>query len=67
MNDYERFFFDLNGYLVVENALDPRDVDSCNEAIDNQREEIHIRAPEESLARGATALVPPVFWIHTRD
>ena len=57
MNDYERFFFDLNGYLVVENALDPRDVDSCNEAIDNQREEIHIRAPEESLARGATALV----------
>ena len=57
MNDYERFFFDLNGYLVVENALDPRDVDTCNEAIDNQREEIHIRAPEESLARGATALV----------
>ena len=56
LNDYERFFFDLNGYLVIENALTPEEVASCNEAIEQQRERIRIRPPEESLARGAAAL-----------
>ena len=56
LNDYERFFFDLNGYLVIEDALTPGEVASCNEAIEQQRERIRIRPPEESLARGAKAL-----------
>ena len=49
MNDNERFFFDLNGYLVVENALDSREVDACNESIDNQREERVVNWSSTSL------------------
>ena len=38
MNDYDKFFFDLNGYVVVEDALTPREVSACNEAIDHERD-----------------------------
>ena len=34
MNEDERYFFDLNGYLVVENALTKEELAACNEAID---------------------------------
>ena len=38
MDDYERYFFDLNGYLVIEDALTPEQVAACNEAIDHNAE-----------------------------
>ena len=56
MNDNERFFFDLNGYLVVEDALTPSEVAACNEAIDHERDRIEIHPPELSLSRGSKPL-----------
>ncbi|NBD38103.1 MAG: hypothetical protein GVY10_06005 [Verrucomicrobia bacterium] len=34
VTDRERFFFDLQGYLVLENAIDPEHVKACNEVLD---------------------------------
>ncbi len=56
MNKYEEFFFDLNGYLIIENVLNQNEVSRCLEAIEHQRESIKIRSSEESLSRGAKAL-----------
>ena len=36
MNDEERFLFDLEGYLVVRNALSPRDVAEINRIADER-------------------------------
>lgn len=36
MNDVERYRFDLQGYLVVENALGDQQLDELNRAIDRQ-------------------------------
>ena len=35
MDEHDRYFFDLNGYLVIEDALTPEQVAACNRAIDN--------------------------------
>lgn len=56
MNDYEKYLFDLNGYLVVEDALTPEEVRACNEAIEHSRDRIRIRPEEQSLSGGSTAL-----------
>lgn len=56
MDEYEKYLFDLNGYLVVENALTPAEVQACNEAIDQNRDHIQERPPEQSLAGGSKAL-----------
>ena len=56
MDDYERYFFDLNGYLVVEGALTPDEVAACNEAIDRNPDRMRIRPEEQSLARGSETL-----------
>jgi len=53
MNDHERFFFDLNGYLVVEDALTPEEVAACNEAIDRNPGRL---TKEESISEGYQAL-----------
>ena len=37
MNEYERYFFDLNGYLVINDALTPEQVAACNDAIDHNQ------------------------------
>jgi len=56
MNDYERYFFDLNGYLVIEDALTSDEVAACNEAIDHEFTRVRVRTEEESLAGGSTVL-----------
>lgn len=50
MDEYEKYFFDLNGYLVVENALTQAEVAACNEAIDRNADRIRIRPEEQSLS-----------------
>ena len=50
MNDTEKYLFDLNGYLVVENALTAEEVAACNEAID--------RNPDRHRERTATSCFP---------
>ena len=43
MTDREKYLFDLNGYLVVEDVLTPEQVHAMNEAIDHNGEYIRIR------------------------
>ena len=57
MDEYEKYFFDLNGYLVVENALSSEELSKLNEAIDKNPDRIKTRSAEQSLAKGSTALV----------
>ncbi len=35
MTDDEKHFFDLNGYLVLRDVVDPDTIRRCNEAIDH--------------------------------
>ena len=57
MNEYEKYFFDLNGYLVVEDVLTVDELAKLNESIDQNQEQIQIRSAEQTLSRGSTALV----------
>jgi ectoine hydroxylase-related dioxygenase (phytanoyl-CoA dioxygenase family) len=57
LDEYEKYFFDLNGYLVVENALSTEELGTLNEAIDNNADRIKIRSAEQTLAKGSPALV----------
>jgi len=57
VDEYEKYFFDLNGYLVIENALTSDELLKLNEAIDENADRIQIRSPEQSLARESPALV----------
>ena len=56
MDEHEKFFFDLNGYLVVENALTPEEIAACNKAIDNNPDKMRVRPPEQSLSGESKAL-----------
>ena len=56
MNEREKFLFDLNGYIVLENALTSGEVRACNEAIDHNPQHI---SEEPSLVKGAGALTGP--------
>lgn len=56
MDAYEKYFFDVNGYLVVEGVLTPDEVAACNDAIDQNADTIRERTEEKSLARGSSAL-----------
>ena len=47
MDIYEKYFFDVNGYLVVEDILSADQVAALNEAIDHNRDRIRIREGEE--------------------
>ena len=49
MNENEKYLFDLNGYLVVKGALRADQVSALNEAIDHNRDKIHIRTREQAL------------------
>ncbi len=42
ITDRERFFFDLKGYLVLENAIDPDHIRACNDVLD---EILHLEPP----------------------
>ncbi|MBK34727.1 MAG: hypothetical protein CME26_04245 [Gemmatimonadetes bacterium] len=57
MNERQKYFFDINGYLVIEDALTSDEVAALNEAIDQNPDRIKIRPPEQSLAQGSSALV----------
>lgn len=56
MNDVEKYLYDLNGYLVVENVLTPDEVAFANEAIDRHSHQGRIRSREETLDGGSPAL-----------
>jgi hypothetical protein len=56
MTDDERYFFDVTGYLVVEDALTGAEVAACNAAIDQFSERIKPRGREKPLAEGSAAL-----------
>jgi len=56
VDDLQRYLFDLNGFLVIEDALTPDEVAACNEAINANQERVAIRSEEQSLSRGSTAL-----------
>lgn len=56
MNPDEKYFFDLNGYLVVPNVLSAEDIALANEAIDRHADQIHERTGERSLSAGSKAL-----------
>lgn len=56
MNDHERFFFDLNGYLVLDDVLTPEELEACNNAIDHEKQRIEVRSAESSLSRGSKPL-----------
>ena len=52
MDVYEKYFFDVNGYLVVEDILSAEQVAALNEAIDHNRDNIRIRKGELRLSGG---------------
>jgi ectoine hydroxylase-related dioxygenase (phytanoyl-CoA dioxygenase family) len=56
MDEYQRYFFDLNGYLVIENALSSEEVGACNAAIDRNWASTRLRMDEERLSGQAAAL-----------
>ena len=53
MDAYERYHFDVNGYIVVEDILTPGEVAALNEAIDQNPDHVHIRAGEALLSGAA--------------
>src|SRR5262245_35651265 len=56
MTDEEKYFFDLTGYLVVENALTAAEVAECNEALDHYGDRIKARSLDRPLSAGSSAL-----------
>ena len=56
MTDDEKYLFDLQGYVVLKNALTPAEVDVCNEAIDHCRDHIRRRPREQSLSGNSQTL-----------
>ncbi len=43
MDEHERYFYDLNGYIVVPGALSPEVLERMHAAIDQHRDQISIR------------------------
>ena len=69
MDDYEKYFFDLNGYLVVPDALTANEIAECNAAIDSIQDRIRERPDRlsaESIAlkgkQGREDLVGMLTW-----
>ena len=50
LTDEERYLFDLNGYIVLENVLTPKEVADANAAIDCHIDKMRVRPPEQSLS-----------------
>ncbi|HCR18886.1 MAG TPA: hypothetical protein DIU35_15500 [Candidatus Latescibacteria bacterium] len=50
MDLYEKYFFDLNGYLVVPDALTADELAQCNDAINNNTDQMRERPEEKSLS-----------------
>ena len=56
MNLEERYLFDLNGYLVIENVLTENEVSVANQAIDKNQNQIQIRTSDNTLDGGSQNL-----------
>jgi ectoine hydroxylase-related dioxygenase (phytanoyl-CoA dioxygenase family) len=56
MDENLRYLFDLNGYVVIDDALAPEEVAACNEAIDRNRERVRIREGEQLLSGDSSVL-----------
>ncbi|MDA0747143.1 MAG: phytanoyl-CoA dioxygenase family protein [bacterium] len=56
MTEDEKYLFDLNGYLVIENVLSEEEVAVANEAIDRHLDQGKVRDREQSLDGGSPAL-----------
>ena len=56
MNSEERYLFDLNGYLVIENVLTENEVLVANQAIDRHQNQIQIRSSDDTLDGGSQNL-----------
>ena len=55
MTEYEKYLFDLNGYLVIDEILSPEELTAFNAAIDHHRPtDDHL--PQRSLDGGSEAL-----------
>lgn len=50
MDEFERYFFDVNGYLVVEDILSPDQVQALNDAIDHNHDRVRLREGEQRLS-----------------
>ena len=50
MTEVQKYLFDLNGDLVIENALSSGQVTRCNKALDHHSD--HIAAMNRSLSAG---------------
>ncbi len=46
MSEKEKHFFDLTGYLIVQQALTSEEISKCNEAIDQYADKIRSRSIE---------------------
>lgn len=57
MNSHEKYFFDINGYLVVPRILSLDRVAVLNEAIDNNLDRVRVRSEDSLLSRNSPALV----------
>ena len=55
MDDREKYLFDLNGYLVLEEVLTPGEVAACNEAIDHHLGHPSMRSEERPKPGGSDA------------
>ena len=56
MNEDEKYLFDINGYVVVEQVLTPDEVALCNVAIDHHADQINERTGDLSLSGDSKTL-----------
>ena len=61
MTDYEKYLFDLNGYLVIEDILSDEQVAALNAAVDN-----NVAAPTEPPATGLNSGSEKLSGTHGR-
>ena len=50
MNEREKYLFDLQGYIVLENVLSPEELQACNDAINAQMASIQRRSGDHLLS-----------------
>ena len=56
MNDDDKYLFDLNGYILIEEVLDQDEIAAANEAIDRHLDRGKYRDRELTLAGGSPTL-----------
>lgn len=56
MTEDEKYLFDLNGYIVVENVLTDDDLNLANEAIDRHMDQGQLASSDQGWTSGLPAL-----------